>query len=83
MLVGANSRKLDINVSPLIGQNIYLMKQVYKSPSIKVVAFRVESGYALSMMTIAHEVFLEEISGNESFQDETSDDISSYDWTIF
>lgn len=59
------------------------MKQVYKSPTVKVVEFKAECGYALSTMTITHEAFTEEESGNESFQDETSDDLSSYDWTIF
>lgn len=59
------------------------MKQPYKSPAIKVVEFRAESGYALSTMIITHEGFIEEESGNESFKDETSDNFSSYDWTIF
>ena len=59
------------------------MKQPYTSPAIKVVEFRAECGFALSPLTITHEAFTEEESGNESFQDETSDDLSSYDWTIF
>lgn len=75
---------LDERCYLLIIKDLYsTVKQFYKPPTVKVIEFEVEWGYAISTLTITHEAFLEENSGNESFQDETSDDFANYDWTIF
>lgn len=70
-----------------------MKKTPYKLPILKVVEFKVECGFSVSMTNNSHEGFrgdlgglewfLGDIGGHESFQDETTNNFADYDWTTF
>lgn len=61
------------------------MKKPYQVPTLKVVEFKFERGFALSFVGCSHEGFEGELWGHEGFYDVTpeTDDIDDSHWTTF
>ena len=60
------------------------MDKKYISPKLTMVEFSIENGFASSLVGCAHEGFLGELWGHESFEDETITDIDEItNWETF
>lgn len=60
------------------------MRKKYVAPTLKAVEFRIENGFASSLLGSTHEGFLGELWGHEGFQDETVDDVDDITfWETF